>query len=49
MLRRRFNSLKKVYWTDNVVWQPGYFARTVGAKENKIRDYIRNQDKVKVN
>jgi len=49
MLRRRFSSLQKVYWAKNVVWQPGYFARTVGANERIVKAYISNQDKVKVN
>ena len=44
MLRKRFSSFKKVYWTENVVWQPGYFARTVGANERIVKSYIKNQD-----
>jgi len=44
MLRRRFSSLQKTYWKANVVWQLGYFARTVGANERIVIAYINNQD-----
>ena len=47
MLRRRFSSLQEVYWADNVVWKPGYFARSVGANERIVKAYIKNQDKIR--
>ena len=49
MLRKRFCSLQKVYWADNVVWKSGYFARSVGANERIVKAYIKNQDKIRLN
>jgi len=42
-LRKRYSSLKAIYWADNVVWAPGYFVSTVGVAEDKIIEYVQNQ------
>lgn len=43
-LRKRFVSLKKVYWANKTVWSPGYFVSTVGVGEKKILRYVRHQN-----
>ena len=42
-IRERFSALKKLYWKENLIWQPGYFVSTVGVREKRILEYIRNQ------
>ncbi len=42
-LRKRYSSLKAIYWADNIVWAPGYFVSTVGVAEDKIIEYVRKQ------
>jgi putative transposase len=39
----KFSWLGKVYWKENVVWSPGYFASTVGLDEKEISEYVRWQ------
>ena len=42
-LRKKFKWLAKVYWKENVVWSPGYFASTIGLNEHEIIKYVRWQ------
>jgi len=42
-MREKFSWLGKVYWKENVVWSPGYFASTVGLDEKEISEYVRWQ------
>ena len=35
-LRKEFSWLAKVYWKENVVWSPAYFATTVGIDEGRV-------------
>ena len=42
-LRKKFDWLGKRYWTENVVWSPGYFVSTVGIEEEKILKYVEYQ------
>lgn len=42
-LRKKFPWLAEVYWSENVVWSPGYFVSTVGIDEAKILRYVRWQ------
>ena len=42
-LRKKFPRLQKVYWKENIVWSPGYFASSVGIDEKVIQNYVKNQ------
>jgi len=42
-MRKTFPWLGKVYWTENIVWSPGYFISSVGIDENVIRNYVEYQ------
>ncbi len=42
-VRKRFVSLKKLYWKENILWSPGYFVSTVGVEEGKVLRYIHRQ------
>jgi len=42
-LRRAFKWLSKVYWKENIVWSPGYFASSVGVDEETIKHYVEHQ------
>lgn len=42
-IKERFSALRTVYWKKNLLWQPGYYVSTVGVREEKILEYIRNQ------
>ena len=42
-LRTKFPWLAKVYWKENIVWSPGYFASSVGVDEATIRHYVEYQ------
>ena len=43
ILRKKFSWLAKVYWKENVVWSPGYFASSVGVDESTIKRYVQYQ------
>jgi putative transposase len=43
ILRKKFVWLKKVYWKENIVWSPGYFASSVGVNEAIIKRYVAHQ------
>ena len=43
ILRKKFAWLNKVYWKENVVWSPGYFASSVGIDEATIKHYVEYQ------
>ncbi len=43
MLRKKFEWLQKVYWKENIVWSPGYFASSVGVDEKTIKNYVTYQ------
>ena len=43
ILRKKFVWLAKVYWKENVVWSPGYFASSVGVDEATIKRYVQYQ------
>jgi len=43
-LRKKFSWLSKVYWKENIVWSPGYFASTVGIDDKKILKYVKWQE-----
>ena len=42
-MRRKFQWLAKVYWKENILWSPGYFASTIGADEQTIKRYVEQQ------
>ena len=42
-LRKKYPWLEKVYWKENIVWSPGYFASSVGINEEIIHNYVKNQ------
>ena len=42
-LRKKFQWLSKVYWSDNIVWSPGYFVSSVGVDERTIKKYVEYQ------
>jgi len=41
---KKFPELKKQYWGSHF-WSRGYFVSTVGLNEDKIKNYIKDQDK----
>lgn len=43
IMRRKFVWLAKVYWKENVLWSPGFFASTIGADEETIKRYVAYQ------
>ena len=42
-LRKTFPWLGKVYWSENIVWSPGFFVSSVGMDEHMIRRYVEHQ------
>jgi len=42
-LKQKFPFLKEVYWGTAGIWSDGYFASTVGANEQVVKDYIEHQ------
>jgi len=42
-MRKKFPWLEKVYWKESIVWSPGYFVSSVGADEQAIQNYVKNQ------
>ena len=44
-LKKKFPSLKQVYWGTDSIWSEGYFVTTVGKDLNMIQKYIENQGK----
>lgn len=40
----KFPELRKRYWRSHF-WSWGYYVNTVGKNEEKIKEYIKNQDK----
>jgi putative transposase len=42
-LRKKFAWLRKVYWNENIVWSPGYFASSVGVDEETVKRYVEHQ------
>ncbi len=42
-MRKKFPWLEKVYWKESIVWSPGYFVSSVGADEQTIQNYVKNQ------
>ena len=42
-MRKNFDWLSKVYWSDNIVWSPGYFVSSVGVDEKTIKKYVEYQ------
>ena len=43
-ISKKFAWLKKLYWTENVVWSTGYFVTSVGIDEDKVIKYIQWQE-----
>lgn len=43
ILRKKFAWLARVYWKENLVWSPGYFASSVGVDEATIKRYVAHQ------
>ena len=43
LLRKKFQYLSKVYWNENIIWSPGYFASSIGVNESIIRQYVEHQ------
>ena len=43
ILRKKFAWLSKVYWKENLVWSPGYFASSIGIDEATIKRYVEYQ------
>lgn len=44
-LKEKFGFLKKRYWGKEGIWSVGYFVSTVGLDEEKIKRYVRYQEK----
>ena len=44
-MKQKFPFLMKTYWGTDGVWSDGYFVSTVGADENVIQAYTKNQGK----
>jgi len=42
-LRKNFPWLAKVYWSDNIVWSPGFFVSSIGVDEATIKKYVEHQ------
>ena len=42
-MRKKFNWLSKVYWSENIMWSPGYFVSSVGVDEKTIKRYVEYQ------
>lgn len=42
-LRHKFAWLERVYWKENLVWSPGYFASSIGVDEQVIKRYVERQ------
>jgi putative transposase len=42
-MRKKFDWLSKVYWSDNIVWSPGYFVSSVGVDEQTVKKYVEHQ------
>ena len=42
-VKERFSTLRTIYWKRNLLWSPGYYVSTVGLREKRIIEYIRNQ------
>ena len=42
-MRKFFGWLEKVYWSENIVWSPGYFVSSIGLDEDVIRNYVEMQ------
>ena len=45
MILNKYKKLKKKFWGGHL-WSRGYFVRTIGLNEDKVREYIKNQEKV---
>ena len=43
VMRKKFKWLVKVYWTENLMWSPGYFVSSVGVDEATIKKYVEYQ------
>ena len=43
LIREKFKWLKKVFWSENVVWSPGYFVSSVGIDRSTILRYVEHQ------
>src|SRR3989344_1752660 len=43
IMRKKFAWLAKVYWNENVLWSPGYFASSVGVDAQTIKRYVTYQ------
>jgi len=43
VMRKKFTWLARVYWKENIIWSPGYFASSVGADETTIKRYVEYQ------
>jgi len=42
-MRKKFDWLSKVYWSDNIVWSPGYFVSSIGVDEKTVKKYVEYQ------
>ena len=42
-LRKAFPWLAKVYWSENLVWSPGYFVSSIGVDKETIKKYVEHQ------
>ena len=42
-LRKKFQWLANVYWSENIVWSPGYFVSSVGVDEKTVKKYVEYQ------
>ncbi len=40
---KKFEWLSKVYWSDNILWSPGYFMSSVGVDEQTIKKFVEYQ------
>ncbi len=44
-LRKKFKFIDKMYLEKDGIWSVGYFVSSIGADEERIKQYIENQDK----
>ncbi len=41
-MHKKFDWLSKVYWSDSIVWSPGYFLSSVGVDEQAVKKSTSN-------
>jgi putative transposase len=44
-LKKKFPTMKQIYWGTDAIWSEGYFVSTVGIAEGTMKAYIEEQGK----